>query len=114
MVCLAGRAPLLSLHEQARPFLSTATMLTLAKLEQTARVLHEEALGAIPDNEVLNTPSLKPTLEGLTIGSLLFRWHDEVLMVKTPTESHFLNKTQAAELLGYLYDQRGAMLKKIR
>jgi len=101
-------------NHRYKRYLGTAAMLTLAKLEQTARVLHEEALGAIADNEVLNTPSLKPTPEGLTIGSLLFRWHDEVLMVKTPTGSHFLNKTQAAELLGYLYDRRGAMLKKFR
>lgn len=93
-------------------YLGATETLTVAKLEQTARELHEEALGAIPDNEVLKTSSPKSVPEGLTLGPLTFRWHEEVLRIKTPTESHYLSKTQAAELLSYLYDQRRALLKK--
>ncbi len=93
-------------------YLGTTETLTVAKLEQIARALHEEALGAIAGNEVLNTPPPKPAPEGLILGSLMFRWYDELLMIKTPTDSHYLSKTQTAELLGYLYDQRRALLKK--
>lgn len=99
-------------HHRYKRYLGTTETLTVAKLEQTARALHEEALGAIADNEVLNTSSSKPVPEGLILGPLTFRWHNELLMIKTPTESHYLSKTQTAELLEYLYDQRRALLKK--
>ncbi len=95
-------------------YLGTTETLTVAKLEQTARVLHEEALGAIPDKEVLNTSASQLVPEELTLGPLTFRWHEEVLRIKTPTESHYLGKTQAAALLDYLYDQRRTILKKSR
>jgi hypothetical protein len=60
------------------------------------------------------TPASQQAPEELTLGPLTFRWHEEVLRIKTPTESHYLNKTQAAGLLGYLYDQRRTILKKSR
>ncbi len=101
-------------NHRYKRYLGTTETLTVAKLEQTASALHEETLGAMPEDEALNTRSPKPVPEGLIVGSLTFRWHHEVLFVKTPTESHYLNRTQTAELLGYLYDQRGTMLKKSR
>jgi LuxR family maltose regulon positive regulatory protein len=101
-------------HHRYKRYLGTTETLTVAKLEQTARALHEEALGAIPDKEVLNTSASQQVPEELTLGPLTFRWHEEVLRIKTPTESHYLNKTQAAGLLGYLYDQRRTILKKSR
>ena len=42
------------------------------------------------------------------------QWEDGILTVKTPTERHFLNRLQTAELLGYLYDQRGTLLNKLK
>jgi hypothetical protein len=46
------------------------------------------------------------------LGPVTFLWHDELLKVKTPTGTEYLTRTQAAELLGYLYDQREAILNK--
>ena len=101
-------------NHRYKRYLGTTETLTVAKLEQTASELYEEALGAIPEDEALNTHPAKPAPEGLTVGSFTFRWHDDVLLVQIPAESHYLNKTQAAELLGYLYDRRAAILKKNR
>ena len=95
-------------------YLGATDTLTLAKLEQTASVLHEAALGAIPEDEALNARPAKPTPDGLAVGPLLVLWHDGILSVKTPTEHHYLNRTQAADLLGYLYHQRGSLLGKRR
>src|SRR6266702_4918355 len=71
-------------HHRYKRYLGTTATLTLAKLEQTARALHEEALGAIPDKEVLNTSASQQVPEELTLGPLTFRWHEEVLRIKTP------------------------------
>ena len=77
-----------------------------------ACALHESALGAIPEDEVLNARARKRHAPGgLRIGSVTVLWHEGVLSIRTPTEHHVLNKTQAAELLSYLYDQRGAAKK---
>ena len=43
---------------------------------------------------------------------LTFEWKDDLLSVKTPSERHYLNRTQTIELLSYLYDQRGTLLRK--
>jgi hypothetical protein len=108
----------LKAHSQRhKRYLGTTNKLTLAKLEETADALHEATLGAIGEDEVLNTHSKKPmplAPQGLQLGPLTFLWREGILTVKTPTESHYLNKTQAAELLGYLYDQRTTMLNKHR
>jgi hypothetical protein len=95
-------------------YLGTTEKLTLAHLEQTACALHEAALGAIPEDKALNAHSKLPPPEGLKVGPLTVLWHAGVLSIKTPTERHFLNKTQATELLSYLYDQRGTLLKRER
>jgi hypothetical protein len=92
-------------------YLGTTAKLTLAHLEQAACALHEAALGALPENEVLNARSKTPPPEGVRIGPLMVSWYDGVLSIKTPTECHILNRTQTAELLSYLYDQRGTLLK---
>jgi hypothetical protein len=102
-------------NRRHKRYLGSTEKLTLAKLEETACVLHEMALGAIGENEALNVHTRKPepsVLQGLTVGPLTFLWHDDLLAVKTPTEHHYLNKTQAAELLGYLYDRRGSLQTK--
>jgi len=99
-------------HHRYKHYLGTTETLTVAKLEQTARALHDEALGATSDKEVLNTSASHPGPEELTLGPLTFRWREEVLRIKTPTESHYLNKAQTAALFGYLYDQRRTILKK--
>jgi hypothetical protein len=91
-------------------YLGTTGKLTLAHLEQTACALHEAVLGAIPEDEALNARSKAP-LEGLKVGPLTVLWHQGVLSIKTPTEHHFLNKTQTTELLSYLYARRGTLLK---
>ena len=88
--------------------------LTLAHLEQTACALHEAALGAIPEDEALNTRSRKPLSDGLRVGPLTVLWHEGVLSVRTPTEHHILSGREAAELLSYLYGQRGSLLKQRR
>ncbi len=92
-------------------YLGATTRLTLAYLEQTARFLQEDALGAISDDEALNTPLPKPIPDGLKVGPVKVLWHDEVLTLTTPTERHILSRHDAADLLGYLYDRRHALLK---
>jgi hypothetical protein len=71
-------------------------------------------LGSLPDDQVLNARMQRnqPTPQGLMLGPVTFLWHDELLKVKTPTGTEYLTRTQAAELLGYLYDQREAILNK--
>jgi len=95
-------------------YLGTTDRLTLAKLEETANALHEEALGTIGEEKVLNARLSRPTPDGLKVGSVTVLWHDEVLRVTSSTESHVLNRRQAAELLNYLYHQRGSLLKQYR
>ncbi len=102
-------------HRQIyKRYVGTTDKLTLVSLEQTARNLHEEALRNLPENELRTTLPQKETSQGITLGELTFRWDDGVLVVKTPSERHFLNKAQSADLLGYLYGQREAFLKKER
>jgi hypothetical protein len=95
-------------------YLGTTDKLTLAKLEETANALHEEALGTIGEEQVLNARPAKPPPDGLQVGSLTVLWHDEVLRVTTPMESYILNRRQTAELLHYLYHRRGSLLKPYR
>jgi hypothetical protein len=97
-------------------YLGTTDKLTLSLLEQTAETLHEGAVCNLPEDELLITrPRMPPpSTQGLIVGPLTFQWEDGILTVKTPTERHFLNRLQTAELLGYLYDQRGALLNKLK
>jgi hypothetical protein len=95
-------------------YLGTTEKLTLTHLEQVACALHEATLGTIPEDEALNARSKAPASEGLKVGPLTVVWDQGVLSIKTFTEHHVLSKTQTAELLSYLYDQRGALLKKER
>jgi hypothetical protein len=100
--------------QRFKRYLGTTDKLTLVYLEQTACNLHEAALGAIPEDEALNTRSSKPMSDGLQVGPLTVLWHEGVLSVKTPTDHHILSRREAAELLSYLYDQRGSLLKQRR
>lgn len=99
---------------QHKRYLGSSDALTLAKLESVAGELHTAALGSLPDDQVLNArvQHTQPTPQGLTLGPCTFLWHDEVLKVKTSTGTEYLSRMQAAELLGYLYDQREAILNK--
>ena len=102
-------------HKQRlKRYLGTTDKLTLAALEQTADALHEAALGAIPEDEALNTRAPSPTPDGLQVGPFTLLWHEDILSVRTPTERHSLSRREAAELLSYLYDQRAALLKPRR
>ena len=74
-------ASLRAYNHRYKRYLGTAAMLTLAKLEQTARVLHEEALGTMGEDKDLNTRHPKSAPDGLTVGPLTVLWHDEVLRV---------------------------------
>jgi hypothetical protein len=102
-------------HRHKR-YLGRTDKLTLAYLEQTAQALHEEALGAIPEDEGLNMRSRqqRAPAQGRALGPLIFRWDDGLLEVKTPTEPYVLNQTQTAELLSYLYGLRRTLLKTHR
>jgi len=95
-------------------YLGPTRTLTLTKLEETAEVLHEATLGALGGAEFPTPRQEQPGLHELILGSLTFAWNDGLLAVKTPTEHHYLSRTQAAELLGYLYDQRRALQIKHR
>jgi hypothetical protein len=101
-------------NHRLKRYLGTTETLTLAKLEETASLLHEEALGTMREDKDLNTRHPKSAPDGLTVGPLTVLWHDEVLRVTTPTERYVLNRRQAAELLGYLYDQRSSLFKPFR
>ena len=96
-------------------YLGTTEKLTRASLEETALALHEEALRNLPEDQLRNEhlkQKQSVTVPGLDIGSLTFEWKDDLLSVKTPSERHYLNRTQAIELLSYLYDQRETLLRK--
>jgi|SRR5450755_525897 hypothetical protein len=99
---------------QHKRYLGSTDALTLAKLEEVATELQTAALGSLPDDQVLNARVQRgqPAPHGLMLGSCTFLWQDEVLKVKTPTGTEYFSRTQAAELLGYLYDQRDALLQK--
>jgi hypothetical protein len=100
-------------HQQRhKRYLGTTDKLTLDHLERTARVLHEQTLGTISENEALNTHPSKTTPYEHAIGPLTVLWHDGVLSVNTAKERHVLNRTQTMELLSYLYDQRGSLLTR--
>ena len=100
--------------QRLKRYLGTTDKLTLAFLEQAAHDLHEAALGAITEDEALNARAPKSMPDGLRVGLLTVRWHEGVLLVRTPTEHHILNRSEAAELLSYLYDQRASLLKQRR
>ncbi len=99
---------------QHKRYLGSTDALTLAKLEEVAASLQTAALGSLPDDQVLNTRVQRnqPVPQGLTLGPCTFLWQDEVLKVKTVTGTEYLTRTQAAELLSYLYDQREAILNR--
>jgi hypothetical protein len=100
-------------HRQIyKRYLGITDKLTLASLEQTARHLHEEVLRNLPANEVRTVLPQKATSQEITLGEVTFRWDDGVLVMRTPAGRYFLNKAQSADLLGYLYDQRGAFLNR--
>ena len=86
--------------------------LLLALLEETARLLHEEALGTLSEIELPIPCQEQSTVQGLTVGPLTFRWENGVLTMKTPTERHVLTRSQGAELLSYLHELRGSLLKR--
>lgn len=100
--------------KQHKRYLGSTDTLTLAKLEEVADELQTAALGSLPDHQVLTARVQRnqPTPQGLTLGSVTFLWHEELLKVKTPTGTEYLTRTQAADLLGYLYDQRQDILNK--
>jgi hypothetical protein len=100
--------------KQHKRYLGSTDTLTVAKLEEMADALQIAAVGSLLDDQVLNTrvQHTQPTPQGLTLGPFTFLWQDEVLKVKTPTGTEYLSRTQAAELLGYLYDQREALLNQ--
>ncbi len=100
-------------QHQHKRYLGTTEKLTLAHLENTALLLQEAALGSLPDDQVLNARQAKPVPQSLLIGPFTVQWDQDLLVVLTPTERHVLNRRQTAELLGYLYDRRGAILKNI-
>ncbi len=100
--------------QRLKRYLGTTSMLTLAKLEQTASDLQEAALGAIGEDEALNAHPPQLTPDGLKIGPFTVLWHDEVLQVTTPTDHHLLNRRQTSELLSYLYHLRSSLLKQHR
>jgi len=99
-------------RHRLKRYLGTTGKLTLAYLEQTASRLNEDALGTILKGESLNARPPKVTPKGLRAGTLMVLWHEHVLTVTTPTESHTLNRTEAAGLLSYLYDRRSSLLKQ--
>jgi hypothetical protein len=100
--------------QQHKRYLGSTDVLTLAKLEEVAGELHIAAVGSLPDDQVLNArvQRTQPTPQGLTLGPVTFLWHEDLLKVQTPTGTEYLSRAQTAELLGYLYDQREAILKK--
>jgi hypothetical protein len=97
-------------HKQ---YLGITNTLILAKLERVASILHEAALGdLVVDESPTARFSSKPAPADFTVSTLTFRWHDGLLLVKTPMEQHYLNRHQIAELLDYLYTQRVIALKQ--
>jgi hypothetical protein len=100
--------------KQHKRYLGATDALTVAKLEEVAGELQTATLGSLPDDQVLNSrvQRIQPAPQGLTLGPVTFLWHEEMLKVKTPNGTEYLTRTQAAELLGYLYDQRESILNK--
>jgi hypothetical protein len=100
--------------QQHKRYLGPTRKLFLAHLEEVASALQEAVLGSLPEPQLPNARQEKPSpqTQELLLGSLTFQWHEGLLTVKTATERHYLNRFQAAELLGYLYDRRSALLKK--
>jgi len=84
----------------------------LAHLEHAARALSEAALGGFPEDEVLNAHAQKHkrVTHEVKVGPLMIQWDQGVLFVRTPIESHLLNRAEAALLLSYLYDRRRSLL----
>lgn len=101
---------------QHKRYLGATEAVTVAKLEDVADELHIAAVGSLPDDQILTLRAqrIQPAPEGLTLGPVTFLWHEELLQVKTPSGTEYLSRTQAAELLAYLYDQRDALLSKHR
>jgi hypothetical protein len=100
-------------HQQRfKRYLGTTDKLTLAHLEDAVSALSEAALGTLPEDPVLNTRSQQPAPRGLMVGPLTFTWGGGVLEVTTPGESFMLTRIQTAELLCYLYERRGILLKR--
>jgi hypothetical protein len=94
-------------------YLGTTEKLTLALLEETAQTLQEEIVSTLPPSQLLTTQSRqKPPPQVLTLGSFIFQCTDDGLSIQTPREHHSLTRTQAAELLRYLYDQQRRFLQK--
>lgn len=102
--------------KQHKRYLGATDTLTLAKLEAVADELQIAAVGSLSDDEALNAhmKDVHPSPQGIRLGSCTFLWHDEVLKVQTPTGTEYLTGMQVASLLGYLYDQRKAILNKHR
>jgi hypothetical protein len=99
-------------RHRLKRYLGTTGKLTLAYLEQIAGRLNEDALGTLLKGESLNARPPKVTPQGLRVGPLTVLWHEDVLSVNTPTERYILNRTEAADLLSYLYDRRSSLLKQ--
>jgi len=97
---------------QHKQYLGMTEKLLLASLEETARLLHEEALGTLSAIELPIPRQEKLAVQGLTVGPLTLRWESGVLTVKTPTERHVLTRSEGAELLSYLHELRGSLLKR--
>src|SRR5207249_2920039 len=54
--------------QRLKRYLGTTDKLTLFFLQKTACDIHEAALGAIPEDEALNTRAPSPTPDGLQVG----------------------------------------------
>lgn len=98
--------------QQHKRYLGTTDRLTLAHLEEVADVLQGEALGSMGETEEHNTPPPRPAPEWLTLGSVSVQWEENVLRIRMPQERQMLSRSQTVELLWYLYDHRGEILKK--
>ncbi len=97
---------------QLKRYLGTTDKLILAHLEEVADALQEEALGIMGETEGHNTAPPKPASEWITLGSVSIQWDEDVLRIRMAQDSQILSQSQTAQLLWYLYDHRGAILKK--
>lgn len=97
---------------QHKRYLGTTDKLTLAHLEEVADALQEEALGTFGEAEGHNTPLPKPEPEWLPLGSVSVQWDEDLLRIRILQERQMLSRSQTAQLFWYLYDHRGAILKK--
>src|SRR5258706_9511466 len=98
---------------QRKRYLGTMEKLTLARLEEVADALQEEALGSLGEAEGHNTPSPKPAPVWLPLGSVSVQWDENLLRIKTPQDRQMLSQSQTAQLFWYLYDHRVEILKKL-